>query len=414
MGTATILGDTYSTATMPDGLEWCLSDLVWNGAGRSVPGGLGRVYSQTTARTFSVAGGWRLPTKAEYLAFLVAAGYPEGAPDVYYGAGALKSSSSSYWNAPNSGATNALGFGVIGSGYYSGGNFFLQKSEARHWTATQIADVAGKSANAAVQWQRDADYAISYFGLSDEEWSIRLVRDPVTDTPAESVQVEYDLAIDWTEAADGTPIAYDDGAVYDSIRSTITLRLLPAELTALEAAWEGDRLWSIYGTGFLLGPTVDHSGGVQVRLESFQVDGPADSSMSLFDATVTVLYGPLSTPSAGSLALVMSRGVPYHSTRPGSTAWLTDGGGSDVATYGGRSTRSTVWYSNSLSTAQAADVVDALRTLRGSSMAWTATGLSRPFGPDESQTSTVWIPRWRVFRGSNLTWDIEMEVVRDG
>lgn len=233
-------------------------------------------------------------------------------------------------------------------------------------------------------------------------------------TPAESVQVEYDLALEWTEAADGTPIAYDDGAVYDSIRSTLTLRLQPSELAALEAAWEGDRIWTIDGTGFLLGPTIDHTAGVQVRLESFQVDGPSDSSMSLFDATVTVLYGPMASPSAGSLALVMSRGVPYHSTRPGSRAWLTDGGGSDVALYGGRSTRSTVWYSNNLTTAQAADVVNALRTLRGSSMVWTATGLSRPFGPEEGQTSNVWIPRWRVLRGSNLTWDVEMEVFRNG
>lgn len=48
---------------------------------------------------------------------------------------------------------------------------------------------------------------------------------------AESVSVEYALALDWSEALDGTPVCYDDGAVYDELVSTLTMRLTPSELS---------------------------------------------------------------------------------------------------------------------------------------------------------------------------------------
>jgi uncharacterized protein (TIGR02145 family) len=424
MGTATILGTTYQTVVI-DGKEWLAENLVWTGSGEwwndaAANDGDGRYYSEgeLPAISAALADGWRIALLADWRGLIAFLGGASVA------GGKLKATGTTYWDSPNTGATNEVGFNLRGSGLYQSGGpgWQYKKNSSFHWSGDQEINTPTVGRFTCYVYAR---YNEAIFAVGDTSnpaqyrFPIRLVRTPPPPpppppSPAESVQVEYDIAIEWTEAADGTPIAYDDGAVYDSIRSTLTLRLQPSELAALESAWEGDRLWTVYGTGFLLGPTIDHTAGVQVRLESFQVDGPSDSSMSLFDVTVTVMYGPMASPSAGSLALVMSRGVPYHSTRPGSRAWLTDGGGSDVALYGGRSTRSTVWYSNNLSTAQAADVVNALRTLRGSSMTWTATGLSRPFGLEEGQTSTVWIPRWRILRGSNLTWDVEMEVFRNG
>lgn len=430
MPTATILGDTYQTVIMPDGKEWLAENLKYTGYGVWFQGaasnnGFGRYYLKPDALLIHamLTDGWRLPTLADTLALYAAIGSTDNGEQM-----AVQGASATTWAYAT--GTNTTGFSALSSGYRQFGSWMAYPNAqyaprgARWWV---YEDTSGGEYRYFGVEEYEGEYeggnkVVSYGTLNtsgDKVQTVRLVRaytpPPATPgTPAESVQVEYDLALEWTEAADGTPIAYDDGAVYDSIRSTLTLRLQPSELAALESAWEGDRLWTIDGTGFLLGPTIDHTAGVQVRLESFQVDGPSDSSMSLFDATVTVLYGPMASPSAGSLALVMSRGVPYHSTRPGSRAWLTDGGGSDVALYGGRSTRSTVWYSNNLTTAQAADVVNALRTLRGSSTVWTATGASLPFGPGEGTTYTVWIPRWKILRGSNLTWDVEMEVVRNG
>lgn len=233
---------------------------------------------------------------------------------------------------------------------------------------------------------------------------------------AESAEVEYRLSIDWSEAADGTPLAFDDGSAYDYLVGTITARLLPAELTTLEAAWQSStRLLTLESTGRLLGPTLDTTTpGIEVRMMDFRVDQPADSAMTLFDATMVVHYGPLAAPSPGSLAAVIARGVPYHTPNPNSAAWATEGGTSDVSAFSRVSTRRTMWYCQGLTHAEASDAVNALRTLRGSTVAWTAPGTGRPFGPGESQFAVVWIPSWRLSRESNFSWMIELELVRNG
>lgn len=233
---------------------------------------------------------------------------------------------------------------------------------------------------------------------------------------AESAEVEYRLSIDWSEAADGTPLAFDDGSAYDYLVGTITARLLPSELTNLEAAWQSStRLLTIESTGRLLGPTLDTTTpGIEVRMMDFRVDQPADSAMTLFDATMVVHYGPLSAPSPGSLAAVIARGVPYHTPNPNSAAWTTEGGTSDASAFSRVSTRRTMWYCQGLTHAEASDAVNALRTLRGSTVAWTAPGTGRPFGPGESQFAVVWIPYWRLSRESNFSWMIELELVRNG
>lgn len=233
---------------------------------------------------------------------------------------------------------------------------------------------------------------------------------------AESAEVEYALSIDWSEAADGTPLGFDDGSAYDYLTATITARLLPAELTALEAVWQSStRLLTLESTGRLLGPTLDTTApGLEVRMLDFRVDQPADSAMTLFDATMSVHYGPLSAPSPGSFAAVIARGVPYHTANPNSAAWITDGGSSDVSAFSQVSTRRTMWYCQGLTHTEASNTINALRTLRASTVAWTAPGTGRPWGPGESQFGIVWIPAWKLSRESNFSWMIELELVRNG
>jgi uncharacterized protein (TIGR02145 family) len=420
MGTATILGTEYQTVVMPDGKEWMAANLAWTGAGQwwdngASDDGDGRYYDlyagSFTRQTINSAlladgGGWRLPTADESSALHSAIVAIVGAGNE---GGALKSLTG--WDSPNTGATDQFGFGLQAAGRKYA--YSWEYKTTRTWLMLDESEYAMAFKN---DWG-------NYYPASNEgtiyEYlvSVRLVRDyaPPSDIVAESHENAHVLALEWTEAADGTPVAYDDGAAYDYIESTITARMTPDELTALETAWQSSsKLYTIYSTGYLLGPLVDMSAGVEVRLMSYQVDQSADSAMTLYDVTIGVHYGPLSAPSAGSLAVVQSRGRPYHSVAPGAASWITEGGTSDVNAYGRASERSCTWYTHSLTTAQAADVVNALRTLRGSSTTWTAGGVATPWGPSESGTATVWIPEWSVHRESNLLWGVQMELVRNG
>lgn len=233
---------------------------------------------------------------------------------------------------------------------------------------------------------------------------------------AESVSVTYSLAIEWGTALDGTPVAYDDGAAFDELESTITLRLTPSELTAWEAAWQGTRVVTFLGwTGLPLGPEYDVSDGLtSATLMDFSVDGPADSSMTLFDAVARLHYGPLPAPSAGSLAAVLAHGVPYHASRPQVKALPSDGATVFTVPATSEVDRTCKWYASGLSRSEVVDGINYLRTLRGSSFVWTAAGQAFPFGPGESQTATVKIPGWVVAQESNFTWGLELEVVRIG
>ena len=232
---------------------------------------------------------------------------------------------------------------------------------------------------------------------------------------AESVSVEYALALEWSEALDGTPVCYDDGVQYDEIVSTVTMRLTPSELTTWEAAFQGDREMTFaHWTGLPLGPEIDVSSGtVTAIILDLIVDGPADSSMTLFDVTAVLHYGPLGNPSAGSITAVLANGVPYHSSRPSTRALRTAGGTVAQVEYGAESTRRSVWYASGLSRSEIVDAINWLRTLRGNNYLWSASGLSRPFGPGESQSATVRFPAWKVSQEGNLTWGIELEVVRN-
>lgn len=233
--------------------------------------------------------------------------------------------------------------------------------------------------------------------------------------PAEGGEIEYHLGTEWTEAADGSMIGYYDGDDCEYIASTITARLTPNELVSLETAWQSaTRLYTITSSGYLLGPTIDMSAGTQVRLMDYVVDQSADSAMTLYDVTLQVHYGPLGAPSAGSLAYVMAHGRPYHAVTPGAAAWITEGGSSDINSYSRVSTRRAMWYCHGLTTAQAADAVNFMRSHGNSELSWVSGGSATPWGPSQSGSADVWIPSFSVRRESNLTWGVEMELVRNG
>lgn len=230
----------------------------------------------------------------------------------------------------------------------------------------------------------------------------------------ETTEPEYLLGLEWSTAADGTPICYDDGVAYDYIRATITGRLTPSELQALQTARNASAAYTIASTGYLLGPEIDMSAGVDVAILDIVVDGPTDSSMTLYDVTASVGYGPIPAPPAGDILAALSGGVPYHTANP--TAYrfydMCSGEYSDVSA-GLAIDRECMWYASGLSTQDARAAVQALRALRGSQYAWYPTGAVEPWGPGIEPIAMIWITSWQVVAESNLTWGIEMQLVRD-
>lgn len=230
----------------------------------------------------------------------------------------------------------------------------------------------------------------------------------------ETTEPEYLLGLEWSTAADGTPICYDDGAQYDSIRATLTGRLTKAELEELETAYTTTRGYDIISTGYLLGPEIDTSTSVHVALLDLVVDGPTDSSINLYDVTITVAYGPLDAPPVGDLTILLSGGVPYHSATPSTLAYLLCDGDEYSVTAGRAIERECKWYAAHLSHQDAASVVRALRNLRGDQATWYPNGGLEPWGPGIEPNALIWITDWQVVADSPMTWGVEATLVRGG
>ena len=136
MGTATIFGDTYTTAIMPDGKEWLAENLRTTLAPNRAPNGneanvavYGRLYQYDINTILTYPAGWRVPTQSEWDALIVACG---GAATA---GGKLKSTGTA-WQAPNTGATDEFGFAALPAGSaLDGTNFFEFGQYANFWTA---------------------------------------------------------------------------------------------------------------------------------------------------------------------------------------------------------------------------------------------------------------------------------------
>jgi hypothetical protein len=135
--------------------------------------------------------------------------------------------------------------------------------------------------------------------------------------------------------------------------------------------------------------------------------------MNLYDVTIVVAFGPLDAPAAGDISKALSGGVPYHSAHPTTLAYLLCDGDEYSVTAGRAVDRECKWYASGLSTQDAREAVQALRTLRGSQYAWYPTGVVEPWGPGIDPIAMIWIPSWQVVAESNLTWGIEMQLIRD-
>lgn len=234
-------------------------------------------------------------------------------------------------------------------------------------------------------------------------------------TYAETCQVEYLTAIDWTTAIDGSPIGYDDGAQYDAIRSTVTARLTRADVHAiLDDIRDNGGMTTLHGTGRLLGPTINTAPGVDVRIIDFIQDQPADSSQALIDCTAVLHYGPLQVPSSGALDRVLGVGVPYCGEDLGRKFFAMEDGSSSTVAKTAEVVRNCKWYSNGLTTHEAAEAVEGLRTVRAGTVSWTPSATAYPFGWGITGPHTVWIPRWKCVRECNLTWAFELEIYRNG
>lgn len=232
---------------------------------------------------------------------------------------------------------------------------------------------------------------------------------------AETCQVEYLTAIEWTSAIDGSPVGYDDGAQYDAIRSTVTARLTRADVhSMLDDIRANGGATMLEGSGRLLGPTINTASGVQVRIIDFIQDQPADSSQALIDCTAVLHYGPLSVPSSGALDRVLGVGVPYSGEDLGHEFFATEDSSSTAVAKSAHAVRNCKWYSSGLTTHEAAEVVEALRTVRAGLVSWTPSATAYPFGWGIDGPHQVWIPRWKCVRECNLSWAFELEVYRNG
>jgi uncharacterized protein (TIGR02145 family) len=91
----------------------------------------GRLYDWQTAMT-ACPEGWKLPSDADWNALVNFAGANGG-----NAGGRLKSTS--YWEAPNTGANDQFGFSAIPGGYYNVSiDWFLNESfRGNYWTSTE-------------------------------------------------------------------------------------------------------------------------------------------------------------------------------------------------------------------------------------------------------------------------------------
>jgi uncharacterized protein (TIGR02145 family) len=112
--------------------------------------------------------GWHVPTDAEWTTLTDELGGESVA------GGMMKSKGTSYWNSPNTGATNESGFSALPGGYrYSDGSFSNIRNNAFFWSASEL-----NSTNAL---NRDLNYSNSNVNRTNNAksigYSVRCIKD---------------------------------------------------------------------------------------------------------------------------------------------------------------------------------------------------------------------------------------------
>jgi len=329
-GTATILGDTYQTIIMPDGKEWLAENF------RSSDGGLakkspnddptkvadyGYLYTRPAMVTINgmVADGWRVPTKAEWNALFAACGGSQAG-------GGLKSTGTTYWDAPNTGATNATGFSARGAGAHNGSTPYGFRQACRTWALDSIDD------DTTVDGVITAGYNSTLLEVRSEAgggyihyYAVRLVRDytpPVPLSPA---------VIRWT--SHDRPLRFQ-GTVFQGLPGTVWTRgprsdQAGSEVSTLACSVAGDLLvpWRTHPTdaaqvdqidlselavlGLLEGATLQIDEAV---LDSFPAApaGESAADLPIGQVTTAVVLGEVVEASLDALSVAMRVRSPQH------------------------------------------------------------------------------------------------------
>jgi uncharacterized protein (TIGR02145 family) len=134
---------------------------------RSIYGGL-YTYHMAIAVDFCPVG-WHVPSRAEWITLV---NYIGGTNNEINGA--LKETGYTYWNSPNSDATNSSGFSGRGGGENIPGVYASLKEMGRYWTAT---DQDGLNAY-TYELSHDTLYSIENVeGHTNIYISVRLIKD---------------------------------------------------------------------------------------------------------------------------------------------------------------------------------------------------------------------------------------------
>ena len=128
-------------------------------------------YAATDSRNISNTG-WHVPTDTEFTTLTTYLG------GLSVSGGKLKETGTTYWNSPNTGATNEVGFNGRGSGRRNTGDgmFYVLQQEETYWSSTVSYD--------NVAWTRTVLYnnALVSRGrfVANYGYSVRLIKDSTT------------------------------------------------------------------------------------------------------------------------------------------------------------------------------------------------------------------------------------------
>jgi uncharacterized protein (TIGR02145 family) len=188
-------GNVYNTVTIGDQI-WLKENLksLHYSDGTSIPGVLsynnddslaeiyGRLYTWDTAMRDSTQPGaqgvcpceWHIPTDQEWSQL---ENYLGGAA---IAGGKMKDTGTTFWNAPNTGATNSSGFSALPAGefdaYYSPNIFQLLNEYAVFWTSTHISTL--KARERYLAYNSSASSIYDWFKVMN--YSIRCIKDNPT------------------------------------------------------------------------------------------------------------------------------------------------------------------------------------------------------------------------------------------
>lgn len=227
----------------------------------------------------------------------------------------------------------------------------------------------------------------------------------------ESIEIDYQISGTWVDTMAGVPILLDDGAEWDTLTGRATFRLAPLELQSLYDTVRNGTQIAFRGSSYALGPDIPLT-GQNVSIIGWAIDGPADSTATLYDVTLDYRYSTLPTPTGGDLDYLMAHGESYPTLEMDGQYVAKDTGESWSSSPCERAELK--WYCRGLTTDQAAKIIRGLRALRGDWYTWTIPSGMVPFGYPTNATVQIKIPEFKISKLGTMLWEIESRFVADG